>query len=105
MQQKKLGGQGLVVSELGLGCMGMSDFYAGRDEAESLTTLERALELGITFYDTADIYGPHTNEELLSRFLRTRRNQVVIATKFGNVRGPAGEWLGVDGRPEYLRQA
>lgn len=105
MKQKNLGRQGLVVSELGLGCMGMSDFYAGRDEAESLATLERALELGITFFDTADIYGPRTNEELLSRFLRTRREQVVVATKFGNVRGPTGEWLGVNGRPEYVRQA
>jgi aryl-alcohol dehydrogenase-like predicted oxidoreductase len=105
MKLKKLGTQGLTVSELGLGCMGMSDFYAGRDEAESLATLDRALVLGITFLDTADVYGPRTNEELLGRFLRGRRNQVVLATKFGNVRGPAGEWLGVDGRPEYVRQA
>jgi aryl-alcohol dehydrogenase-like predicted oxidoreductase len=105
MKQRKLGAQGLVVSELGLGCMGMSDFYTGRDEAESLATLERALELGITFFDTADVYGPQTNEELLGRFLRDRRSRVILATKFGNVRGAAGEWLGVDGRPEYVRRA
>jgi len=105
MKQKQLGEQGLVVSELGLGCMGMSDFYAGRDESESLATLDRALDLGITFFDTADVYGPHTNEELLSQFVRARRSQLVLATKFGNMRGPSVEWLGVNGRPEYVRQA
>jgi len=105
MQQRTLGTQGLVVSALGLGCMGMSDFYAGRDEAESMATLERALELGITFFDTADVYGPHTNEELLGRFLRGRRDRVVLATKFGNVRDAGGAWRGVNGRPEYVRQA
>jgi aryl-alcohol dehydrogenase-like predicted oxidoreductase len=105
MQHRTLGRQGLVVSELGLGCMGMSDFYSGRDEAESMATLERALELGITFFDTADVYGPHTNEELLGRFLRGRRDRVVLATKFGNVRDAGGAWRGVNGRPEYVRQA
>ena len=105
MQQRTLGTQGLVVSALGLGCMGMSDFYAGRDEAESMATLERALELGITFFDTADVYGPHTNEELLGRFLSGRRDRVVLATKFGNVRDAGGAWRGVNGRPEYVRQA
>ena len=105
MQHRTLGRQGLVVSELGLGCMGMSDFYSGRDEAESMATLERALELGITFFDTADVYGPHTNEELLGRVLRGRRDRVVLATKFGNVRDAGGAWRGVNGRPEYVRQA
>jgi aryl-alcohol dehydrogenase-like predicted oxidoreductase len=105
MRQRKLGNQGLVVSEMGLGCMGMSDFYAGRNEAEALATLERALELGITFFDTADVYGPYTNEELVGRFLRGKRDQVVLATKFGNVRGPDGSWRGVNGRPEYVRAA
>jgi aryl-alcohol dehydrogenase-like predicted oxidoreductase len=104
MRRRKLGRQGLTVSELGLGCMGMSDFYAGRDETESLATLARALELGVTFLDTSDVYGPHTNEELLGRFLRGKRDRVVLATKFGNVRGPDGSWRGVNGRPDYVRQ-
>jgi len=105
MKTCALGRQGLVVSELGLGCMGMSDFYAGRDDAESMATLERALDLGITFLDTADVYGPHTNEELLGRFVRGKRDRVVLATKFGNVRDATGAWRGVNGRPEYVRQA
>ena len=105
MKTCALGRQGLVVSELGLGCMGMSDFYAGRDDAESMATLERALERGISFFDTADVYGPNTNEELVGRFLRGKRDRVVLATKFGNVRGANGAWRGVNGRPEYVRQS
>jgi aryl-alcohol dehydrogenase-like predicted oxidoreductase len=105
MEQRHLGGQGLVVSAMGLGCMGMSEFYGLRDDAESLRTIHRALELGITFLDTADVYGPYTNEQLVGRAIRDRRDQVVLATKFGNVRGPDGSWAGINGRPEYVRQA
>jgi aryl-alcohol dehydrogenase-like predicted oxidoreductase len=105
MEKRKLGGQGLEVSAIGLGCMGMSEFYAGADEAESIATLHRALELGVTFVDTADMYGPFRNEELLGRALRGKREKVVLATKFGNVRGPDKSFRGIDGRPEYVRQA
>jgi aryl-alcohol dehydrogenase-like predicted oxidoreductase len=105
MELRTLGTQGLKVSALGLGCMGMSDFYGPTDEAESLATLDRALELGVTFLDTADMYGPFKNEELLGRALRGRRERVVLATKFGNRRSPEGAFLGVCGTPEYVREA
>jgi aryl-alcohol dehydrogenase-like predicted oxidoreductase len=105
MKKRALGRQGLVVSELGLGCMGMSEFYGPRDDAESLRTIDRALELGINFLDTADVYGPFANEELLATALEGRRDRVVLATKFGNVRAPDGKFLGIDGRPEYVRAA
>lgn len=105
MEKRTLSSQGLEVSALGLGCMGMSDFYGGRDEAESIDTIHRALELGVNFLDTADMYGPFTNEELVGRAIRDRRDQVVVATKFGNVRAPDGRFLRIDGSPEYVRQA
>jgi len=104
MKKVPLGRQGLTVSRLGLGCMGMSDFYKGGSEAESVATLERALALGVNFLDTADMYGPFTNEELLGRFLKGRRDQIVLATKFGNMRTPDGKFLGVNGSPDYVRK-
>lgn len=105
MNTTKLGTQGLVVSALGLGCMGMSEFYGPRDDAESIATIHRALDLGITFFDTADMYGPFTNEKLVGKALAGKREQVVIATKFGNVRGEDGAFLGISGKPEYVRKA
>ena len=106
METRKLGSQGLEVAELGLGCMGMSDFYGGRDDAESVATIHRALELGVTLLDTADMYGPHTNEELVGRAIRGKRDRVVVATKFGVMRDPKDPTRrGINGRPEYVKQA
>ena len=105
MEHRNLGHNGPQVSALGLGCMGMSEFYGQSDEAESIRTIHRALDLGVDFLDTADMYGTGKNEQLVGRALRGRRDGVVLATKFGNVRGPNGEFLGVNGKPDYVKQA
>ena len=105
MKHRTLGTPGLGVSEIGLGCMGMSEFYGPSSEAESIDTIHRALELGVDFLDTADIYGPFKNEELVGKAIRDRRDRVVLATKFGNVRNAQGQSLGIRGDPEYVRQA
>jgi aryl-alcohol dehydrogenase-like predicted oxidoreductase len=105
MEKRKLGRRGPEVGALGLGCMGMSEFYGATDDAESIATIHRAIELGVTLLDTADVYGPHKNEELVGRAVRDRREQVVIATKFGIVRGPDPTKRSVSGKPEYVRSS
>ena len=103
MDKRKLGNSDITVSALGLGCMGMSEFYAPADEATSIAVIHRALEVGIDFLDTADMYGPHTNEQLVGRAIADRRDKVILATKFGIVRGESGGFAGINGRPEYVK--
>jgi aryl-alcohol dehydrogenase-like predicted oxidoreductase len=113
MQMRKLGNQGLMVSEMGLGCMGMSEFYGSTDDQEAIATIHHAIDLGINFFDTADMYGPFTNEQLIGKAIRDRRDslserlrqRVIVATKFGNVRTSDGQFLGVSGKPDYVRSA
>jgi aryl-alcohol dehydrogenase-like predicted oxidoreductase len=105
MKKIKLGKQGLAVSPIGLGCMGMSEFYGSGDEKESIKTIHRAIDLGVTFLDTADMYGPFTNERLVGKAIRGRRDKVVLATKFGNERNEDGTWVGINGKPDYVRKA
>src|SRR5829696_6476453 len=105
MDRRNLGGEGLIVSALGLGCMGMSEFYGTGDEDESIATIHRAIELGIDFIDTADMYGPFTNARLEAKAIADRHDEVVLATKFGNERREDGSWVGINGKPEYVRRA
>jgi aryl-alcohol dehydrogenase-like predicted oxidoreductase len=105
MERRRLGTQGLEVSAEGLGCMGMSEFYGPTDDSEAVDTIHRALSLGVDFLDTADMYGPFTNEKLVGRAIAGRRHEVVLATKFGNERREDGSWVGLNGRPEYVRSA
>ena len=105
MRQRSLGSEGLTVPELGLGCMGMSEFYGTGDEDESVATIHRAIEVGVTFLDTADMYGPFTNERLVGKAIADRRDEIVLATKFGNERAEDGTRMGVNGRPEYVHEA
>src|SRR5687767_15323024 len=105
MQTRRLGSEGLEVSAQGLGCMGMSEFYGSADEGEAIATIQRALELGVTFLDTADMYGPFTNEKLVGRAIADRREQAIVATKFANVRGEDGAFLGIRGDAAYVKEA
>ena len=105
IERRRLGGEGLEVSAQGLGCMGMSEFYGATDEAESIAAIRRALDLGVTFLDTADVYGVGANERLVGEAIARRRDGVELATKFGNVRKPDGSWRPVNGRPEYVLEA
>src|SRR5680860_1142038 len=105
MDKRKLGTQGLTVSALGLGCMGMSEFYSNRDDKESISTIHHALDVGVNFLDTADMYGVGSNEELVGKAIKGKREQVVLATKFGNVRDAQGNFLGINGKPEYVKES
>ncbi len=105
MKYHNLGHSNLEISVIGLGCMGMSEFYGSAQEAESIATLHRAIELGVSFFDTADIYGPWTNEMLVGKAIADRRDKVVLATKFGVMRNEKGDFLGINGQPDYVRSA